>query len=394
MFGLMYCIIFNMTTLVFSHINALRAIRRERRIHSRITWESLSATDARRALKDCVPNTSQLDMAYFDRLGFLDESLPFPLHVLVASPKSRRPTRSNSVIAHVRTGALPKGAILRVEPGIYAVSPAVVALQYSLDHSYEATFMLLMELLGTYTLPEEATFPIADGETWSAEDKAAEAESETANSDDADNRPHKQETQEPPSVQQIRYGCEPATTIKELQTLSRWAKSSKYATFRKAVRHVTSRSASPMESIMYGVFGLPMSQGGFACSSLSKGGMRLNKRINFDSHAVNMASGIPYAICDAYIAAAKTALEYNGEYHETVRSALHDAKRNNGLKGMGISVIVVTREQMCDVTALEAIAISIYRAAGRRFRYRINGYRKRQQDLLNGLRKGAGLAAV
>lgn len=389
-----YCIIFAMATLVFSHINALRAIRRERRIHSRMTWETLSAADARRALKDCVPNTAQLDMAYFDRLGFLDEAYPFPLHILVASPKSRRPTKPASVIAHVQTGALPTGTILRVEPGIYAVSPAVAALQYSLNHSYEETFMLLMELLGTYTLPEEATFPIAEGETWSAEDKAAETKSEAAGSRDADDRPHKQDAQRPPSVQQIRYGCEPATTIKELQALSKWAKSSKFAAFRKAVRHVASGSASPMESIMYGVFGLPMGQGGFACNALSKGGIQLNKRIDFDSHAVSMASGIPYAICDAYIAAAKTALEYNGEYHEAARSALHDAKRNNGLKGMGISVIIVTREQMCDVTALEAIAILIYRAAERRFRYRVNGYRKRQQDLLNGLRKGTGLAAV
>lgn len=390
----MYSIIFSMSTLVFSHINALRALRRERRIHSAVAWDTLSAADARLALDASIPNKSQLDTAYFDRLGFVDESDFRPPHLLVASPASRRPTKPRNFIAHVHAGNLPQGAIMHVEHDLYAVSPAFAALQYSLDHSYEATFMLLMELLGTYTLPEEATFPIADGEVWSLEDQASGAADQNARSDETGDQPEEQDPQRPIPVDQVRYGCEPATTIEDLQALSAWARSSKYASFRKAVRHVKAGSASPMESIMYGVFGLPLSHGGFACDSLPNGGMLLNERIVFDSQAATMASGIPYATCDAYIPAAKTALEYNGEYHETARSALHDAKRNNGLKGMGISVIVVTREQLYDIPALEAIAMSIYRAAGERFRYRVDGYRKRQQRLLNGLRMGTGLPPV
>ena len=390
----MYGIIFNMSTLVFSHINALRALRRERRIHSAVAWDTLSAADARLALDTCIPNKSQLDMAYFDRLGLVDESDFRPPHLLVASPASRRPSKPRSVIAHVHTGNLPRGAIQCIEHDLYTVSPAFAALQYSLDHSYEATFMLLMELLGTYTLPEEATFPIADGEPWNPEDQTSSASNKNARSDDTDGQPETQDSQRAVPVEQVRYGCEPATTIADLQTLSAWARSSKYASFRKAVRHVKAGSASPMESIMYGILGLPLSHGGFACNSLPGGGMLLNKRIVFNSQAVTMASGIPYATCDAYIPAAKTALEYNGEYHETARATLHDAKRNNGLRGMGVSVIVVTREQLYDIPALEAIAMSIYRAAGKRFRYRFDGYRERQQNLLNGLRMGTGLPLV
>lgn len=379
-----------MNALVLSNINALRAIRRERRISSRLSWDALSVADARRVMKACAPNQDRLDMEHLDRLGFLDESDPSLLHVLVGSSKSRRVRRSDNVVIRVISRDLPSGSIMQVEPGLYAVSPAFAALQFSLDHSYEATFMLLMELLGTYALPEQATFPIADCDTWGAEDGTLD----TSTGQDGDTKSKSQSEHKPPEVTQVRHGCEPATTLQELRALSRWAKSSKYATFRKAVRHVRSGSASVMESILYGVFGLPMSHGGFACNSLSKEGMQLNKRIDFDSTARAMASGIPYAICDAYIHAARTALEYNGEYHETPRSTLHDAKRNNGLKGMGISVIVITREQMCDIPALEAVARSLYRAAGKRFRYRVDGYRIRQQNLLNGLRKGAGLKAV
>ena len=390
----MYHIIFIMDTLIVSHINALRAIRRERRIYSRITWEPLNAADMRRTLKASIPNRSHLDMAHYDRLGFLDDSDPELLHVLVGSPTSRRTAIAAKLVTHVFSGDMPAGSTMRVEPGIYAVSPAFAALQYSIDRSYEETFMLLMELLGTYTLPEEATFPISHGASWSAEEEASETGSECSDDGNAEGDSDSQSKRQPPAINQTRYQCEPATTIKELQALSAWAKSSRYATFRKAVRHVAGGSASPMESIMYGVFALPMSQGGFACNSLSKDGMQLNKRIDFDSHARAIASGIPYAICDAYIQAAKTALEYNGEYHEIASSALHDAKRNNGLMGMGVLVVVVTREQMCDLPALEAIAVSLYRAAGKHFRYRITGYRVRQQNLLNGLRKGTGLKAV
>lgn len=390
----MYPIIFIMDTLIVSHINALRAIRRERRIYSRITWEPLNAADARRTLKASVPNRSYLDLAHYDCLGFLDDSDPTLLHVLVGSPASRRTATAATVITHVFSGNMPAGSIMRVEPGLYAVSPAFAALQYSIDRSYEETFMLLMELLGTYTLPEEATFPLSNGEPWIAEEEAPKPSSERSDDSDTEDNPDSQSKRQPPAVNQIRYQCEPATTIKELQALSAWAKSSRYATFRSVVRHVTGGSASPMESIMYGMFALPMSHGGFACNSLSKDGVQLNKRIDFDSHAREMASGMPYAICDAYIQAAETTLEYNGEYHEAASSVLHDAKRNNGLSGMGISVIIVTREQMCDLPALEAIAISLYRRAGRHFRYRIAGYRVRQQNLLNGLRKGTGLKAV
>ena len=369
---------------IIAGINALRAIRRERRIYSCLTWEPLSQDKARRVLNTSTPNKRKLDFTDFDKHGFIDESEPELLHVLVGSPNSRRPSSYPGIIQHVYSGKLPNGAIMRVGHGIYAMSPAHIALQYSITHSLEETFMLVMELLGTYTLPEEATFPIARGETWSPD-------SDITKDDKQGSQPDKPEV---PEVNQVRYRCDPAVSIAELRALTRWAKSSRYDTFRRAVALAAPGSASPMESIQYGVFGLPMGLGGFACRSLPKGGMLLNHRIDFDHDACVMASGIPYAVCDAFIPAARFVLEYNGSDHEDASSVLHDAKRNNGLKGMGITVMIITRAQMSDIEALEAIARAIYRSAGQRFRYRINGYRNRQQNLLNALRKGVGLKAV
>lgn len=107
-----------------------------------------------------------------------------------------------------------------------------------------------------------------------------------------------------------------------------------------------------------------------------------------------MASGIPYAVCDLYIPAAGSDLEYNGGYHEQESVRVRDGQRNNGLKGMGVKVLVINRDQMIDIVALEAIAQSIYDDANQRFRYQAAGYRARQLALLNGLRAGIGLPPV
>ena len=136
-----------------------------------------------------------------------------------------------------------------------------------------------------------------------------------------------------------------------------------------------------------------MSYGGFNIGSFA-GGALLNHRIDFTHDAVLMASGIPYAIADLYIPAAKTVIEYNGGDHDNASARHHDDRRNNGLKGMGIKVVVITREQMRDITALEAIARTIYKDANKRFRHHASGYRIKQAAWLNGLRRGVGLPPV
>lgn len=176
--------------------------------------------------------------------------------------------------------------------------------------------------------------------------------------------------------------------------MAKWAKSSRYAVFRQAVGLAAERAASPGEAIMYGVFGAPMRYGGFACHRLSAKGMELNKRIDFDVNSMHMAGGMTHCICDAYIEAASTDMEYNGLGHEETKAKIHDDNRNNGLDGMDINLVVVQREHMRDIVALEAIAKKMYERAGVRFRYRVDGYRVLQQNWLNGLRRGVGLPPV
>ena len=374
-------------TTVISHLSALRAIRRARRAYSALPWDAIDDEQQTQALVGCVPNKDAIDFAALAILDAWSEDDSERLDLFVASGSNRRP--DGRLLQHTITASLPQGAIMHIEADIYATSPAMTAMLCSKNESVAKTLMLLMELLGTYSLPPEATYPIAYDDTW------PEANSfETMDDLDCQGDQPTPEKQSETRYEQAHYKCEPATTIEELEAVARFAKSSSYASFRTAIKLARAGSASPAESLMFAVLGAPMRFGGFGCCSLPMGGLLLNYRVDFDTLAVNMSSGIPYAICDLYCPAAGVDNEYNGIGHELQNARIHDGNRNNGLKAMGIHVLVINRDQMKDLVALEAFAQTMHRLAGARFRYRIKGYRKRQAAWLNTLRAGIGLAPV
>lgn len=372
-----------MDALVISHTSALRAIRYTRQTYSHLSSSKLGKVEQRHILASCAPGVHDVDFEHLSNRGIWDESTGEKLDVLISSESHR--LGNKRVGYHLVTTALPYDALVELEKGIYITSPAYTALLYSRGRSLGETVMLLMELAGTYTLPADATPSIAWGGVWPEPDEDEDNNSEL----DVDTHPKSKTT----VIEQTHYKCEPVVTIKELKAMARQATSSSDRTFKQAVRLIAEGSASPAESICYAMLSLPMSCGGFGCGSIGKG-FRLNHTIRFDDNARNMASGIPFAICDAYLEEANADIEYNGIGHELTAARVHDGQRNNGLKGMGISVIAINRDQMRDITALEAIAKDLYRRAGKQFRYRIEGYRNRQNVLLNELRGGVGLAPV
>ncbi len=374
-------------TTVISHLSALRAIRRARRAYSALPWDSVDIEQQTQALASCIPNKDAIDFAALAMLDAWSDDDPERLDLFVVDGNNRRP--NERLLQHTITAPLPEGAIMHIEADIYATSPAMTALLCSKNESVAKTLMLLMELLGTYCLPPEATYPIAYDDIWpKAEDF------EATNDLDCRSDQSVTEQQNETRYEQAHYKCEPATTIEELEAIARFAKSSSYTSFRTALKLARPGSASPAESLMFAVLGAPMRFGGFGCCNLPMGGLLLNYRIDFDTLAVNMSSGIPYAICDLYCPAAGVDNEYNGIGHELQNARIHDGNRNNGLKAMGIHVLVINRDQMKDLVALEAFAQTMHRLAGARFRYRIEGYRKRQAAWLNALRTGIGLAPV
>ena len=374
-------------TTVISHLSALRAIRRARRAYSALPWGAIDDEQQTQALDGCVPNKDAIDFAALAILDAWSEDDSERLDLFVAGGNNRRP--DGRLLQHTITAPLPQSAIMHIEADIYATSPAMTAALCSKNESVAKTLMLLMELLGTYSLPPESTYPIAYDDIWPKGD-GCEAMGDLDCRGDQPATGQQNETR----YEQAHYKCEPATTIEELEAVARFAKSSSYASFRTAVKLARAGSASPAESLMFAVLGAPMRFGGFGCCSLPMGGLLLNYRVDFDTLAVNMSSGIPYAICDLYCPAAGVDNEYNGIGHELQNARIHDGNRNNGLKAMGIHVLVINRDQMKDLVALEAFAQTMHRLAGVRFRYRIKGYRKRQAAWLNALRAGIGLAPV
>ena len=385
--------------IIMSNISSICGIRTARRKYSALNWPPLDARSQRLVLSQCVPNLSNLDFDELSRYGFWQNAEGEKLYVLTGNAGNRR--FHADILCQVIARPLPTGSILQVNKNLYCTSPALTALLYARKHSFEETFMLLMELLGAYTLPADATLRIERGETWpDTEPEASVTNSETADEHLSDEEVlsdgesqtvnDAEATIEKAIVEQVHNRCEPAATLQDLRMLARWATSKADRTFRQAVNLVAAGSRSPAESVQYAMLGLPFWRGGFNCLSLP-GGIKLNYKIVFDTKVANIASGIPYAVCDTYIPAAKIDYEYNGIGHELENARIHDANRNNGLQGMGIRVIVVNRNQLRDIPAIESMAMLAYRLAGVQFRYRVTGYRKLQERLLNDLRMAVGM---
>ncbi len=351
-----------MDAIVISHATALHAIRHARTIYRCLPWEPLTYGEQRKVLKHATSKASLIDLEYLERLGITEQGAPEPLDLIVGDPLNRRHNRRCT--CHVATKPLPSGSLLKIADGIYCASPALTAAQLSLSHSLPETAMLLLEFLGTYSMP--AAMPAKHNQI--GDQNLTDQES------------------------QVIFKCDPATTVSSVEAIAKWASSSSYSSYRSSPSFIAEGSASPMESLVYAMLGFPMRLGGFGCANLPKGGMLLNHRIDFDAKARQLSSGVPYAICDCYIPSAKIDLEYNGFYHDDQRSRIHDECRNNGLKAMGITVLTVNYVQAQDLDALEAMAQLIYGNAGRRFRYQHNGYRTMQRNLLAEIRHAICLA--
>ena len=390
--------------IVVSHISSLRGIRSARRAYAALPWRYIDDEQQQEILARCIPNRSQIDFDVLMREGFWKDSDNEKLCILTANLSNRRHYEFLRCVSF--PGTLPHHALMCVEPDLYCTSPAFTALLYARTHSFAQTFMLIMELLGTYTIPPEATYPLEHGKIWpdlGGSENSSEQQPGNESEDDEPRHLSDEDVLAEPQaheekaaravVEQISNGCDAATTLEEFTALAAWATRRADATFRRAVRFAAQGARSPAESVQYGVLGLPHRYGGFNCAALPQG-MLLNYRLYFDDVAADMSDGMPYADCDIYIPAAKSDIEYNGIGHEIINSRIHDAKRNNGLQGMGVRVIVIDRKQMASIPALETIAKTIYRFAGIRYRCEIKGCRNLQDRLLNDLRKAVGTPPV
>ena len=211
-------------TTVISHFSALRAIRRARRAYSALPWDSVDSEQQAQALASCIPNNDAIDFGALSILDAWNEDDSELLDLLVSNEDNRRPDKR--LLQHILSAPLPEGAIMHVEADIYATSPAMTAMLCSKNESVAKTLMLLMELLGTYSLPPEATYPIAYDDIWPKGDSCAA----TGDLDCLGGQSAAKQQNET-RYEQAHYKCEPATTIEDLEAVARFAKSSSYTSF-------------------------------------------------------------------------------------------------------------------------------------------------------------------
>lgn len=341
--------------IVVSHASALRGIRSARRRYGRLPWRALNTEEQARVLNSRTAHGNGLDRSLLFREGFTDGD--DAIDALVGGDNLRPHTEELSL--HVISTGLPQGSIIEVAPGVYSVCPALAVIQYAQSHDLHQTIALLMELRGSFSLPENHTL-LADNATPIC-----------AGEDD-------------PSLSY--YEGDPVLTGYEMEAMLKNVRGINGMGIAARANAIALDGArSPMEAIMAALFHAPRSAGGFGLSK-----MLLNHTIEFNEEATKV-SGMRKAICDAYVFPALSTLEYNGSYHDATVRRQHDEKRDMGLSAMGIKTFPLNDQQLRNIEAMEVIAKMVHRRAGKRYDNRTKGYRVKQIALLNGLRCAFGL---
>jgi hypothetical protein len=169
-------------------------------------------------------------------------------------------------------------------------------------------------------------------------------------------------------------------SITRFADLSRSAMNSKR--FRAALPYMFENAASPQEIYLALFLGLPASQGG---CGLPK--PQLNRRIPLSRTAQGIARR-RFCVADLYWEG-KLDLEYDSDsFHTGSARIAHDARRRNALLHDGVEVMTVTREQFKSLTEMDALAKSVAKALGIRWRPRAKGFAERHSMLHRELVRG------
>lgn len=347
--------------IIICDASAFRALRCERRRYQSLGWTPLSSRKIQLAVSYSSANADCIDYDLLEQLGIWSPGEK--LHLLVNNQSKRRHT--GPVSMHVLSKPLPMGSLCNIAPGIDILSPVMIAAQYASCHSFGDTYAFFEELGSKITFAEPGY-----------KDRLADSDSDDISSEELITASNTSI-----SIPKTRYfKCEAALAPNELNN---WIKRINWCPgliqARSIAPYVLGKARSPMEIMMFGMFCLPMSHGGFA----RKGGVS-NHRIDFNEEATTV-SGMPYAIGDLVFPASSEILEYKDHPHDSKESRIRDEKREAGLSAMGFRVTSINNEQIKDAAAFEAIAKRLYRQSGLRFRYYIDAYRTKQYRLMREL---------
>lgn len=261
-----------------------------------------------------------------------------PIHYLVT--RKPRPRNTKDRIAHVCSTTLSGTAFYRVADNVFIASSALAFVQIAaLSKSFVDILQLGFELCGTYQTLRTASVSA--------------------------------------------YQVEPILTT---QSISRFVKANPSLRGARKVsrllRYLRDGSASPRETKLALLLGLPMMYGGYGLGMPT---------MNYEVQATPAAQAISNRQtfrCDLCWPSAKVDVEYQSRMehesedgHEGERLHARDSRRSNALKSMGWHVVEVTANEFESYEAMETIALSVRKLIGMRKQVRVDDYHARKLRL-------------
>lgn len=309
-------------TVVLTHITALECLRS---LH--FDREGTAPFARPRPERIAPPSKTQADMLELRHPGLTE-----PLHCGIEK-ESLRAGKRPDLKCHFLQKNLLSSSFLYLEEGVYISSPELCFLQMASLLSVEELILVGFELCGTYALSLDARCKARDREHAIASRGSME---------------------------------------KFLARIGRHPGKEKA---QRALRYVRDGSASPMESALAMLLGLPSSLGGYGL-----GMPKLNWRVDTAKERADRLQ-TSFRKCDLFWPPNLT-VEYESAQEHSGREALErDAIRRNDLFGKRVYTMSVTPRQVYNVRMLDMRAKQIASFLKKQVRPRAKGYEAKKRYL-------------
>ena len=250
--------------------------------------------------------------------------LTLPIHALVNAASLRG--RGEYLASHVYSQTLPVGSVALVGPRAGCCTPALFLAQMASHADLPRLIRIAYEVCGSYSIMAE-------------------------------------------SWQGFRERVPLATTRQLLAYAIRSKGIPGMQLVIRALKHVNDGSASPMETSLTMLLCLPGKLGGFGLPK-----PLLNHPLPL-SEKLRIMTGRQQYVPDLYWPEGNVAVEYDGaDYHSSEEQIADDLRRRNILTSLGITVIVVRKEQLRDWRELEHLARTVASFLGKRVRPRASNW--------------------
>ena len=257
-----------------------------------------------------LPTAKELRKARTLCLG-LDE-LEGPTGVLLATKTASR--ACDHVVAHVRSEALPKGALFQAAPGVRCVSPLLLPLLLASKLTFFEMQLLLAELLGLYAVSSQSPMGLIQRD-------------------------------------------EPLITPDELRAfLDQIGPAWGSGKVRRALDRAAVLAASPQEAKLYLRMTLPFAKGGYHL-----GKVVLNDEVSLAVLSRRIKTFSTRKPDLLFVGAEKggVCLDYMGGWHNDANQVHKDTRRRNELLANGFTPYEIFKKQYDDLDYMDALAESI-----------------------------------